>query len=60
MVKTRHLISTSLTDGVPTLDQIAERMGMSGRSLQRRLAERDLLFSDMIEAICKPIALWTT
>ena len=57
VVKTRHLISTSLTDGVPTLDQIAKRMGISGRSLQRRLAERDHLFSDMVEAICKPIAM---
>lgn len=57
VVKTRHLISTSLTEGVPTLDQIAQRMGMSGRSLQRRLAERDLLFRDMVESICKPIAM---
>ncbi len=55
-VKTRHLISTSLTYGIPTLDQIGERMGMSGRSLQRKLAEQGLRFSEMVEVVCKPIA----
>ncbi len=57
VVKTRHLISTSLTYGIPTVERIAERMGISGRSLQRRLAERGFLFSDMVEATCRPIAM---
>jgi AraC-like DNA-binding protein len=57
VVKTRHLISTSLTHGIPTLDIVAERMGLSGRSLQRRLAERNLQFSDLVEAICKQISI---
>ncbi len=57
VVKMRHLVTTSLADGLPTVEQMAKRMGISGRSMQRRLAERNMVFSDLIESICEPIAL---
>jgi AraC-like DNA-binding protein len=57
VAKIQHLVTTSLAHGLPTVEQMAKRMGISGRSMQRRLAERNMVFSDLIESICEPIAL---
>ena len=55
--KVRHLISISLGDGLPDLNQVASHLGMSGRTLQRKLGEEGVVFSDMVEAVCRSIAL---
>ena len=56
LAKVRHLISTSLGDGLPDLNQVASQLGMSARTLQRKLGEHDMVFSDLLEAVCKSIA----
>lgn len=57
VAKVRHLVSVSLGDGLPDLNHIASLMGMSGRTLQRKLADENLVFSEILEAICKSIAV---
>ena len=54
--KVEHLITVSLSEGLPDLSRIASQLGMSGRTLQRKLAERNLVFSEMLEAVCRSIA----
>ena len=54
--KVRHMISVSLGEGIPDLNEIASQSGMSSRTLQRKLAEKDLVFSEMLESTCKSIA----
>ena len=57
LAKVRHLISISLGDGLPDLNQVASQLGMSGRTLQRKLGEENVVFSDMLETVCKSIAV---
>jgi len=54
--KVEHMITISLSDGLPDLNGIAGQLGMSGRTLQRKLAERNLVFSEMLESTCRSIA----
>ena len=55
LAKVRHLISISLGDGLPDLNQVASHLGMSGRTLQRKLGEKNIVFSDMVETVCRSI-----
>jgi AraC-like DNA-binding protein len=57
VAKTRHLISVSLSRGVPDLDRVASLLGMSKRTLQRKLGENNIIFSDLVESISKSIAM---
>ncbi len=57
LAKVRHLISTSLGEGLPDLNQVASHLGMSGRTLQRKLGEHDVVYSDLLESVCKSIAI---
>ncbi|MGC9368891.1 MAG: AraC family transcriptional regulator ligand-binding domain-containing protein [Paracoccaceae bacterium] len=41
-------IGDALSEGVPTLDYVAARLGMSRRTLQRRLAEANLAYQDLV------------
>jgi AraC-like DNA-binding protein len=41
-------IKDALSEGFPTLDDIAPRVGMSGRTLQRRLSAEGLAFRDLV------------
>lgn len=52
-----HLITAGLENGAPEIGKIATTLGMGRRTLQRRLAEQGLVFSDMIEDVRKTIAL---
>ena len=54
--KVVHLITVSLSEGLPDLSRVAGQLGMSGRTLQRKLAEKNLVFSEMLESICRSIA----
>lgn len=54
--KVEHLITVSLSEGLPDLNGVARQLGMSGRTLQRKLADKNLVFSEMLEAISRSIA----
>lgn len=56
VAKVHHLISTSLSQGMPNLNQIASQLGMSGRTLQRKLRDEELAFADMVDEIRHTIA----
>ena len=43
-------IARSLSDGLPKMEDVARRMGMSARSLHRRVAEEGLNFQTLTEA----------
>jgi len=44
----KRLIEDALPSGIPSIDQIAEHMGMSGRTLIRRLSESGVTFRNLI------------
>ncbi|MBF9035987.1 helix-turn-helix domain-containing protein [Rhodobacterales bacterium HKCCE2091] len=45
----RAEIERALSDGVPGLGDVARRMGMSVRTLQRRMAEEGIVYRDLAE-----------
>lgn len=46
-----------LSDGTPTLASIAHRLGMSSRTLQRRLSERGVTFGDILDSARREAAM---
>jgi AraC-like DNA-binding protein len=44
----RRLLWSELPDGVPALEVLARRLGMSGRTLQRRLRDEQTTFHDIL------------
>ena len=52
----RDLIATSLSEGVPLLSDVASRLAMSGRTLQRRLAEVDSSFQTLVDESRRQLA----
>jgi len=57
LAKTRHLISASLSQRVPDQNWIASQLGMSSRTLQRKLGDLEVVFSDLVDEIRQSIAL---
>jgi len=55
--KVRHFIANSLSDGTPEIGPIAAILGMSARTLQRRLAAQNIVFSDLVDAARYDIAV---
>ena len=55
--KLRHLVTTSLHAGLPQLANLARQLGLSERTLQRRLAEQGIVFNDLVDGTRKAIAL---
>jgi AraC-like DNA-binding protein len=53
----RSRMDEVLANGTPTLGTVARRLGMSGRTLQRRLTEERLSFSDLVDDVRKTAAL---
>ena len=49
-------ISQALSEGVPTVTDVALRLGMSGRTLQRRLADQDLSFKTLVDESRRELA----
>lgn len=47
---TRHAIARSLSEGLPKMADIADRLGMSARSFHRRLAEHGLSFQTLADS----------
>ena len=52
----RRTVSQSLSSGVPKMTTVARRLAMSERTLQRRLAERDLSFKHLVESTQRQLA----
>jgi len=55
--KLRHLVTTSLHAGLPQLADVARQLGLSERTLQRRLADQGIIFAELIDGTRKTIAL---
>jgi AraC-like DNA-binding protein len=49
--RVREAIGEELRGGDPRLATIARRLGMSGRTLQRRLGEFDIVFNDLVDQL---------
>jgi AraC-like DNA-binding protein len=55
--KTRHLISTSLSGAGPDHKKVASNLGMSSRTLRRKLGEHNITFGDLVDSIRNSIAM---
>ncbi len=49
-------IADTLSDGIPTIGAVASQLGMSARTLQRRLAERGRTFQVLVEEARRQLA----
>jgi AraC-like DNA-binding protein len=47
--RVRIQIAQALSEGVPTVSDVADRLGLSGRTLQRRLSEQGHAFQDLVD-----------
>lgn len=56
VLRVRAAVADTLCDGVPTKAEVARRLGMSERTLHRRLAEHDASFQDVADAVRLDIA----
>ena len=54
--RVRIQITRSLSEGAPSLTEVAEQLGMSARSLQRRLREQDCVYQDMVASARRELA----
>ena len=54
--RVRDEVAQALSEGVPTLPRMAERLGMSSRTLQRRLADAGLSYRDLVDETRKDLA----
>jgi AraC-like DNA-binding protein len=57
VMKVNHLISVSLGDSGADIRETAKKLGVSHRTLQRRLVDEGCVFSEMVENIRKATAL---
>lgn len=55
--KVKHFIAMSLSEGTPDIAAVAKILGMSSRTLQRRLADEDVVFTELVDCIRHKIAL---
>lgn len=51
------LVTEALPSGIPSVSQIAEYLGMSARTLKRRLSEKGHSFRDLVQKIQRDISL---
>lgn len=54
--RVRIQVSRSLSEGVPTISEVAQHLGMSGRTLQRRLSERGHSFQSLVDESRRELA----
>ncbi len=54
--RVRIQVSQSLSEGVPKMSDIARRLGMSGRTLQRRLSDRGYSFQNLVDESRRQLA----
>jgi len=51
-----ELIDIALSEGVPTVTDIASQLGMSGRTLQRRLSDKGASFQSLVDLARRELA----
>ncbi|MEL6890138.1 MAG: AraC family transcriptional regulator [Actinomycetota bacterium] len=54
--RVRHVIANGLADGVPPMRVVAARLGMSERTLHRRLADEELRYQDVVVDVRRTVA----
>ena len=54
--RVRAQVSQRLSQGVPTISEVARSIGMSGRTLQRRLGDEGVTFQDTVDAARRELA----
>ena len=54
--RVRIQVSSSLSEGVPVIADVAGLLGMSGRSLQRRLSENGYVYQDIVDDARRELA----
>ena len=54
--KVRRAVSEKLSEGVPTLTEIATALGMGARTLQRRLSDKDQSFQGLVDLARRELA----
>ena len=52
----KQAIGDALSGGVPKMEEVARHIGMSGRTLHRRLAESQLTFTDLVDETRQQLA----
>lgn len=55
-VRVREHVAPALSEGVPTLSDVARDLGMSGRTLQRRLSKQGLTFQTLVDEARRALA----
>lgn len=50
-------VSTALSGGVPALSEVARELGMSGRTLQRRLADQEATYQSLVDDARRKLAV---
>lgn len=55
--RVRSLIARNVSNGHPNMERIARLLGLSGRTLQRRLGERGLVWKTLVEEVRRELAL---
>ncbi|MEQ8881522.1 MAG: helix-turn-helix domain-containing protein [Cyclobacteriaceae bacterium] len=56
MGKIHKLIEESLPSGIPSIIQVADYLGMSARTLKRRLSDKGITFRDYVQQIQQEVA----
>ena len=54
--RVRAQVAQSLSEGVPPISMVARRLGMSARTLQRRLAEQGCVYQDVVDSARRELA----
>ncbi len=54
--RVRIHISQRLSEGVPTLSEVARQLGMSARTLQRRLSDKGFSYQELVDAARRELA----
>lgn len=55
--RVRSLVSPALSEGVPNIADVAARLGLSARTLQRRLAAQGHAFQDLVDEARQELAV---
>ncbi len=55
-LRVRNEVSRALSQGVPKISDIAAQLGMSGRTLQRRLSDNGASFQSLVDAARRELA----
>ena len=57
MFEVQQLITNLLPSGQPKIDAVAQELGMSSRTLMRRLADQGLTYKSLLDEVRRKLAL---